>query len=191
MAEDALVTRPDSEVRVRILPPLGYEFALSLREGATLVEAALGARRPRVRLRNPSRRTGRIRRRRLPHSRKPVMNADAWRANALAPSNPIARLTSAAFRPDPGMAPAPHLAPDAGAAVFCFRAHALGRLVHAVLRHEDPVLAGVQAPHLRRRNPVSDAGTGRGDGEHRRDRAADPARLRTPHPLGGARASCA
>jgi hypothetical protein len=42
MAEEALVTRPDSEVRVRILPPLGYEFALSLREGATLAEAALG-----------------------------------------------------------------------------------------------------------------------------------------------------
>ena len=39
--EDALVTRPDAEVRVRVLPPLGYDFALRLREGATLIEAAL------------------------------------------------------------------------------------------------------------------------------------------------------
>jgi len=38
--EDALVTRPDCEVSVRVLPPLGYDFALLLREGATLVEAA-------------------------------------------------------------------------------------------------------------------------------------------------------
>ena len=40
IGEDALITRPDCDVRVRTLPPLGYEFALSLREGATLVEAA-------------------------------------------------------------------------------------------------------------------------------------------------------
>jgi hypothetical protein len=39
-AEDALVTRPDCDVHVRILPPLGYDFALRLREGATLIEAA-------------------------------------------------------------------------------------------------------------------------------------------------------
>jgi hypothetical protein len=38
-AEDALITRPDCDVRVRVLPPLAYDFALSLREGATLVEA--------------------------------------------------------------------------------------------------------------------------------------------------------
>jgi hypothetical protein len=38
--EDALITRPDCDVRVRVLPPLGYDFALSLREGATLVDAA-------------------------------------------------------------------------------------------------------------------------------------------------------
>jgi hypothetical protein len=38
-AEDALITRPDCDVRVRVLPPLGFDFALSLREGATLVEA--------------------------------------------------------------------------------------------------------------------------------------------------------
>jgi hypothetical protein len=36
--EDALITRPDCDVRVRVLPPLGFDFALSLREGATLVE---------------------------------------------------------------------------------------------------------------------------------------------------------
>jgi hypothetical protein len=41
IAEDALVTRPDADVRVRILPPLAYDFALRLREGATLIEAAL------------------------------------------------------------------------------------------------------------------------------------------------------
>ena len=40
IGEDALLTRPDCDVKVRILPPLGYEFALRLREGATLVEAA-------------------------------------------------------------------------------------------------------------------------------------------------------
>jgi hypothetical protein len=38
--EDALITRPECDVRVRILPPLGYDFALRLREGATLIEAA-------------------------------------------------------------------------------------------------------------------------------------------------------
>jgi Putative DNA-binding domain len=38
-AEDALITRPDCDVRVRVLPPFAYDFALSLREGATLVEA--------------------------------------------------------------------------------------------------------------------------------------------------------
>jgi hypothetical protein len=37
--EDALITRPDCDVRVRALPPLAYDFALSLRGGATLVEA--------------------------------------------------------------------------------------------------------------------------------------------------------
>jgi hypothetical protein len=41
IAEDALITRPDADVRVRILPPLGYEFALRLQERATLIEAAL------------------------------------------------------------------------------------------------------------------------------------------------------
>ncbi len=41
IAEDALVTRPDTDVRVRILPPLAHDFALKLREGATLIEAAL------------------------------------------------------------------------------------------------------------------------------------------------------
>jgi hypothetical protein len=40
-AEDALITRPDADVRVRILPPQGYDFALKLRQGATLIEAAL------------------------------------------------------------------------------------------------------------------------------------------------------
>jgi hypothetical protein len=38
--EDALITRPDCDVRVRVLPPLAYDFALQLREGATLIEAA-------------------------------------------------------------------------------------------------------------------------------------------------------
>ena len=37
--EDALVTRPDCDVRVRVLPPGGYDFALKMREGATLIEA--------------------------------------------------------------------------------------------------------------------------------------------------------
>ncbi len=38
--EDALVTRPGCDVSVRVLPPLGYDFALLLREGATLALAA-------------------------------------------------------------------------------------------------------------------------------------------------------
>jgi hypothetical protein len=46
IAEDALITRPDLDVRVRILPPLGYDFALLLREGATLIEAALALNDP-------------------------------------------------------------------------------------------------------------------------------------------------
>jgi hypothetical protein len=45
-AEDALITRPDFDVRVRVLPPLGYDFALSLREGATLVEAVAAVNDP-------------------------------------------------------------------------------------------------------------------------------------------------
>jgi hypothetical protein len=45
-AEDALVTRPDCDVRVRILPPLAYDFALRLREGATLIDAALAMNDP-------------------------------------------------------------------------------------------------------------------------------------------------
>jgi hypothetical protein len=44
--EDALITRPACDVRVRALPPLGYDFALSLREGATLVEAAAALNDP-------------------------------------------------------------------------------------------------------------------------------------------------
>jgi hypothetical protein len=39
-AEDALVTRPDCDVHVRVLPSFGYDFAVRLREGATLIEAA-------------------------------------------------------------------------------------------------------------------------------------------------------
>jgi hypothetical protein len=46
IGEDALVTRPDCDVRVRILPPLAYDFSLSLREGATLIEAALALNDP-------------------------------------------------------------------------------------------------------------------------------------------------
>jgi hypothetical protein len=38
--EDALITRPDCDVHVRVLPPLAYDFAVELREGATLIEAA-------------------------------------------------------------------------------------------------------------------------------------------------------
>jgi Putative DNA-binding domain len=38
--EDALITRPDCDVRVRVLPPLAHDFALSLRGGASLIEAA-------------------------------------------------------------------------------------------------------------------------------------------------------
>jgi hypothetical protein len=36
--EDALITRPDCDVRVRVLPPHAYDFALRLRGGATLIE---------------------------------------------------------------------------------------------------------------------------------------------------------
>jgi hypothetical protein len=44
--EDALITRPDCDVRVRALPPLAYDFALRLREGATLIEAAAAMNDP-------------------------------------------------------------------------------------------------------------------------------------------------
>jgi hypothetical protein len=46
IGEDALITRPDCDVRVRVLPPLAYDFALRLREGATLVEAAAAQNDP-------------------------------------------------------------------------------------------------------------------------------------------------
>jgi hypothetical protein len=39
-AEDALITRPHAEVRVRILPALGYEFAAALMAGSSISEAA-------------------------------------------------------------------------------------------------------------------------------------------------------
>lgn len=39
-AEDALVTRPEADVLVRILPPGGYQFARALFAGATFAEAA-------------------------------------------------------------------------------------------------------------------------------------------------------
>jgi Putative DNA-binding domain len=39
LGEDALITRPDCDVGVRVLPPGGYDFALKMREGATLIEA--------------------------------------------------------------------------------------------------------------------------------------------------------
>jgi hypothetical protein len=45
-SEDALITRPDCDVRVRVLPPLGYDFALKLRDGATLVEAVAAVNDP-------------------------------------------------------------------------------------------------------------------------------------------------
>jgi hypothetical protein len=46
VGEDALIARPDCDVRVRVLPPLGYDFALSLRGGATLVEAVAAVNDP-------------------------------------------------------------------------------------------------------------------------------------------------
>ena len=46
IGEDALITRPDCDVRVRVLPPRGYDFALSLREGATLIEAVAALNDP-------------------------------------------------------------------------------------------------------------------------------------------------
>jgi Putative DNA-binding domain len=43
--EETLVTRPQADVLVRILPPSGYEFASALRSGATLAEAHVAAGR--------------------------------------------------------------------------------------------------------------------------------------------------
>jgi Putative DNA-binding domain len=45
-SEDTLITRPDCDVRVRVLPRLGYDFALSLRDGATLIEAVTALNDP-------------------------------------------------------------------------------------------------------------------------------------------------
>ena len=39
-AEDALVTRPEADVTVRVLPPHGYAFASRLQDGATFAEAS-------------------------------------------------------------------------------------------------------------------------------------------------------
>src|ERR1700722_20266909 len=86
-----------------------------------------------------------------------------------------------------GVAPPAHPAARAGSTLLRFGAHALGRLGYAVLRNEDSVCAGIQAAHVRRRNLVSDAGPRGGHGEHGRNRVADSARVRPPHPLGGAR----
>jgi hypothetical protein len=44
--EDTLITRPDADVRVRVLPPLAYDFALELMRGATLIEAAQALNEP-------------------------------------------------------------------------------------------------------------------------------------------------
>jgi hypothetical protein len=44
--EDALITRPDCDVRVRVLPPLAHDFALRLRDGASLMEAAAAVNDP-------------------------------------------------------------------------------------------------------------------------------------------------
>jgi Putative DNA-binding domain len=46
IGEDALITRPDCDVRVCVLPPLAHDFALLLREGATLIEAAAAMNDP-------------------------------------------------------------------------------------------------------------------------------------------------
>jgi hypothetical protein len=46
IGEDAVITRPGSDVYVRVLPPLGYDFALRLRGGATLIEAAAALNDP-------------------------------------------------------------------------------------------------------------------------------------------------
>ena len=97
IGEDALVARPGCDVGVRVLPPLGFDFALLLREGATLAAGRGGDGRPRLRLRDPSRRTGRVRRGHVHHSRAAVMIADAARSPAPGILTPIARLTGAAF----------------------------------------------------------------------------------------------
>jgi putative DNA-binding protein len=44
--EDGLITRLDCDVHVRALPPLAYDFALQLRNGAPLIEAAAAMNDP-------------------------------------------------------------------------------------------------------------------------------------------------
>ena len=100
--EDALITRPDCDVRVRVLPPLGYDFALKMQGGRDIGRGLHGSRRPGVRLRDASGRTGRIRRRRLNHPWTAIMIADTAHAPALAPLNAIGRLTGLVF----GLVPA-------------------------------------------------------------------------------------
>jgi hypothetical protein len=46
LGEDALIARPDCDVSVRVLPAAGYEFALRLLEGASLIEAATAMNDP-------------------------------------------------------------------------------------------------------------------------------------------------
>ena len=64
------------------------------------------------------------------------MIADAARAAAVAPSNPIARTHQPCLRARSGVAPAARSAARAGAALLRLGTYALGRLVHAVLRNE-------------------------------------------------------
>ena len=100
--EDALITRPDCDVRVRVLPSLGYDFALRLREGATLIEAAAALNDPAFDFGAHLVGLIELRRRRLHHPRTNVMTADDCTRNPLDPSNPIARFTSLVF----GLVPA-------------------------------------------------------------------------------------
>jgi hypothetical protein len=46
LGEDTLIARPDCDVSVRVLPAAGYEFALRLLEGASLIEAATAMNDP-------------------------------------------------------------------------------------------------------------------------------------------------
>ena len=151
IGEDALITRPNCDVRVRVLPPLGCDFALRLREGATLIEAAVSLDRPDFRLRDPSRRIASSPAPSPPSSRDKRHDRRRRPRDSARPVQPDRSRHQRRLWARSDVAPAAHPAARAGAALLHVGPHALGRLVHALVRHEDPVLAGVQAACLRRR----------------------------------------
>ena len=186
--EDALIARPEADVSVRILPGEAYAFAARLASGATLARGG-GALDDTESFGTHLIWHRRGRRHRLDHSRRSAMSVAAAAGFEAASSNPFARFTNWLFGLVPASLAMLILRLTLARAVLRLGADPLGRLVHPLLRDQNAVRRRLSAACLRPGNPFPTART-RGDaGEHGGDRAADPARLRLPHPLCRARAS--